>query len=114
MFLPDPDLYFLPIPDPGSRGQKGTGSGSATLGGGMKNYKECNGAIYGHLRANTGILMKRREVNTVCTHKITIHWHWHKLHRTWCIRFSPVLGIRIQNQIRRIRMFLGLLDPDVL
>ncbi len=21
-----PDLYFLPIPDPGSRGQKGTGS----------------------------------------------------------------------------------------
>ncbi len=23
---PDPDLDFLPIPDPGSRGQKGTGS----------------------------------------------------------------------------------------
>ncbi len=29
MFIPDPDLDFLPIPDPGSRGQKGTGS--ATL-----------------------------------------------------------------------------------
>jgi hypothetical protein len=26
MFIPDPDLEFLPIPDPGSRGQKGTGS----------------------------------------------------------------------------------------
>jgi hypothetical protein len=25
MFIPDPDPYFLPIPDPGSRGQKGTG-----------------------------------------------------------------------------------------
>jgi hypothetical protein len=25
MFIPDPDLDFLPIPDPGSRGQKGTG-----------------------------------------------------------------------------------------
>jgi hypothetical protein len=36
--IPDPDADFLPIPDPGSRGQKGTrsrildpGSGSATL-----------------------------------------------------------------------------------
>ncbi len=29
LFIPDPD--FLPIPDPGSRGQKGTGSGTATL-----------------------------------------------------------------------------------
>jgi hypothetical protein len=28
MFIPDPDLYFLPIPDPRSRGQKGTGSRS--------------------------------------------------------------------------------------
>jgi hypothetical protein len=26
MFIPDPDLDFLPIPDPGSRDQKGTGS----------------------------------------------------------------------------------------
>jgi hypothetical protein len=26
MFIPDPDLYSLPIPDPGSRDQKGTGS----------------------------------------------------------------------------------------
>jgi hypothetical protein len=26
MFIPGPDLDFLPIPDPGSRGQKGTGS----------------------------------------------------------------------------------------
>ncbi len=25
LFIPDPDPYFLPIPDPGSRGQKGTG-----------------------------------------------------------------------------------------
>jgi hypothetical protein len=25
MFIPDPELEFLPIPDPGSRGQKGTG-----------------------------------------------------------------------------------------
>ncbi len=25
-FIPDPDPDFLPIPDPGSRGQKGTGS----------------------------------------------------------------------------------------
>jgi hypothetical protein len=25
-FIPDPDLDFIPIPDPGSRGQKGTGS----------------------------------------------------------------------------------------
>ncbi len=38
LFIPDPDLEFLPIPDPGSGGQKGTGSwitdpgsGSATL-----------------------------------------------------------------------------------
>jgi hypothetical protein len=31
MFIPDPDLDFFPIPDPGSRGQKGTGSGYATL-----------------------------------------------------------------------------------
>jgi hypothetical protein len=27
LFIPDPDPDFLPIPDPGSRGQKGTGSG---------------------------------------------------------------------------------------
>ncbi len=26
MFIPDPDPDFLPIPDPVSRGQKGTGS----------------------------------------------------------------------------------------
>ncbi len=26
MFIPDPESWFLPIPDPGSRGQKGTGS----------------------------------------------------------------------------------------
>jgi hypothetical protein len=26
MLIPDPDLDFLPIPNPGSRGQKGTGS----------------------------------------------------------------------------------------
>ncbi len=26
LFIPDPDPEFLPIPDPGSRGQKGTGS----------------------------------------------------------------------------------------
>jgi hypothetical protein len=26
LFIPDPDPYFLPIPDPESRGQKGTGS----------------------------------------------------------------------------------------
>jgi hypothetical protein len=26
MFIPDPDLDFLPITDPGSRGKKGTGS----------------------------------------------------------------------------------------
>jgi hypothetical protein len=26
LFIPDPDLDFSPIPDPGSRGQKGTGS----------------------------------------------------------------------------------------
>jgi hypothetical protein len=26
MFIPDPDLDILPIPDLGSRGQKGTGS----------------------------------------------------------------------------------------
>jgi hypothetical protein len=26
MCIPDPDLDFLPIPEPGSRGQKGTGS----------------------------------------------------------------------------------------
>jgi hypothetical protein len=36
LFIPDPDPDILPIPDPGSRGQKGTGSrilvpGSATL-----------------------------------------------------------------------------------
>ena len=30
-WVPDPDPYFLPIPDPGSRDQKGTGSGSETL-----------------------------------------------------------------------------------
>jgi hypothetical protein len=26
LFFPDPDPYFSPIPGPGSRGQKGTGS----------------------------------------------------------------------------------------
>jgi hypothetical protein len=26
MFIPNPDFDFLPIPDPGSSGQKGTGS----------------------------------------------------------------------------------------
>jgi hypothetical protein len=26
MFIPDPELDFLPIPDPGFRGQKSTGS----------------------------------------------------------------------------------------
>jgi hypothetical protein len=26
LFIPDPDADFLPIPDPGSRGQKGPGS----------------------------------------------------------------------------------------
>jgi hypothetical protein len=26
MFIPDPDLDFLPFPDPGFRGQKGTES----------------------------------------------------------------------------------------
>jgi hypothetical protein len=26
LFIPDPDPDFLPIPDPGYRGQKGTGS----------------------------------------------------------------------------------------
>ncbi len=36
LFIPNPDHDFLPIPDPGSRGRKGTGSrirdsGSATL-----------------------------------------------------------------------------------
>jgi hypothetical protein len=33
MFIPDPDLDFLPIPDPESRGQKAPdpGAGSATL-----------------------------------------------------------------------------------
>jgi hypothetical protein len=30
--IPDPDPYFLPIPDPGSSDQKGTGSRSETLG----------------------------------------------------------------------------------
>jgi hypothetical protein len=29
--IPGPDLHFLPIPDSGSRGQNGTGLGSATL-----------------------------------------------------------------------------------
>jgi hypothetical protein len=31
MFIPDPDPDFLPILDPGYRGQKDTGSGSETL-----------------------------------------------------------------------------------
>jgi hypothetical protein len=31
MFIPDPDADFLPIPDPVSRGQKGTGSRIRTL-----------------------------------------------------------------------------------
>ncbi len=26
IMISDPDIYFLPIPDPGSKGQKGTGS----------------------------------------------------------------------------------------
>jgi hypothetical protein len=30
MFIPDPDIDGLPIPDPGSRGKKGTGSEFAT------------------------------------------------------------------------------------
>jgi hypothetical protein len=31
MFIPDPDLFSIPDPDPGSMGQKSAGSGSATL-----------------------------------------------------------------------------------
>jgi hypothetical protein len=31
MFIPDPGSGFFPIPNPGSRGQKSTGSRSATL-----------------------------------------------------------------------------------
>jgi hypothetical protein len=31
LFIPNTDPEFLPIPDPGSRGKKGTGSVSATL-----------------------------------------------------------------------------------
>jgi hypothetical protein len=38
MFIPDPDLDFLLIPDPGSGGQKGPGSGSETLDGTVSRY----------------------------------------------------------------------------
>jgi hypothetical protein len=31
MFIPDPDLDFLPIPDPGVKKARDPGSGSATL-----------------------------------------------------------------------------------
>ncbi len=31
MLIPDPDLDFLAIPDPGSRGQKGSGSATLTV-----------------------------------------------------------------------------------
>jgi hypothetical protein len=31
MFIPDPDLDFLPIPDPGVKKEPDPGSGSATL-----------------------------------------------------------------------------------
>jgi hypothetical protein len=34
MFIPDPDLDFLPIPDPGVKKAADSVSGSATLGGG--------------------------------------------------------------------------------
>jgi hypothetical protein len=37
VFIPDPDLDFLPIPDPGFRVQKAPGSGSAIL---QKNFHD--------------------------------------------------------------------------
>jgi hypothetical protein len=37
LFIPDPDPDFLPIPDPRSRGQKGTGSRIRNADGGLKN-----------------------------------------------------------------------------
>ncbi len=36
LFIPDPDPDFLPIPDPGSRGQKGSGSGTLLKSTGVK------------------------------------------------------------------------------
>jgi hypothetical protein len=32
----------------------------------------------------------------------------------WCLRYIPVLRIRIRIRIHRIHVFLGLLDPDPL
>jgi hypothetical protein len=59
LLIPDPDPDFLPIPDPGSRGQKGTGyripdpgSGSPTL------YR----AIVLRAQRNTGLYLR------VCTY----------------------------------------------
>ncbi len=42
LFFPDPDPNFLPIPDPGSRGQKCTGSGSATLKFSLRKCRYCS------------------------------------------------------------------------
>jgi hypothetical protein len=52
MFIPDPDLNFLPIPDPGSRGQTGTGSWTRISNDGQRGIFQQNGIhrrLQGHI-----------------------------------------------------------------
>jgi hypothetical protein len=45
MFIPDPDLDFLPIPDPGVKKAPDPGSGSATLDARSQNIIQNRGLI---------------------------------------------------------------------
>jgi hypothetical protein len=67
MFLPDPDLYFYPsrIPDPGVKKAPDPDPQHWVV---VWETTMNNSAFYGDLRANTGILMKRRDLE-ICTHK---------------------------------------------
>ncbi len=69
--IPDPDAEFLPIPDPGSRGQKGTGSRIR-----IRNTGK-NLCIYEVISGNYGqryILRDRRPSKTTCPARFAGQW----------------------------------------
>ncbi len=86
LFIQDPNPDFLPIPDPGSRGQKGTGSR-------IPDPQYCSPPPYHQA------WQAERDDERHLAKIIQI---------TGTVLLRTVLRIRI----RRIRIFLGLLDPD--
>jgi hypothetical protein len=76
MFVPDPDLDFLPIPDPGFRVQKGTGSRipgesrSATL---IEQKVDAPYLTAGSRRARCGFQLKiKNEKAETCIRKMSL------------------------------------------